>query len=295
MEIRKVKHSDRGLILWSTKSRQKIHMVTRDSHVSVGDFVVATVLRANKNYALYHCTRIPDERMIVELAIPRGASRFATYHWKGANESAGYFDTTGMEPFVEAATDYDGSYWGPGETLGVNRVVLIYSGSEEKARGIFVKSQFRHFVLEDLGVWNLHANGGADFRGCESFFDFLQVWRQYKHPKSFERIVGVKNPMDLVETNRSEWHVLFGHLAAWSLFARSIKNTGMCIGSEGPEQLRCYGFTMTPGANAYACLNPLLDRVERFFYAPSDITRKKVFQFLAQNKSVFPAVTVSSI
>ena len=247
MEIRKVKHSDRGLILWSTKSRQKIHMVTRDSHVSVGDFVVATVLRANKNYALYHCTRIPDERMIVELAIPRGASRFATYHWKGANESAGYFDTTGMEPFVEAATDY------------------------------------------------LHANGGADFRGCESFFDFLQVWRQYKHPKSFERIVGVKNPMDLVETNRSEWHVLFGHLAAWSLFARSIKNTGMCIGSEGPEQLRCYGFTMTPGANAYACLNPLLDRVERFFYAPSDITRKKVFQFLAQNKSVFPAVTVSSI
>lgn len=298
-EIRKVVQGEKGLLLAKTEYAQKFHIVTKDSKAQPGDFVEANVVRNEEKCALYKCVAIPKDRMVLEIVTPRGCSDSAVYHWNGVEESAGYFRTAEIELHIEESTGHSSvhNYRG-GDFGGYRRLALIKEGAERTVLGVFVKSQFRYFVLEGMGIWNLHANGsGFQYRkDLKTREDFENAWRQYDHG-GFSKHMGTFGPWvpglegtRPLESSRTEWDILVPHLAAWSQFASKIEALKMCVGSECPEELRPYGFTAGWGANHYACLNPLLDKATEFFTSVADITKERVIEFFAQTESIFPEV-----
>jgi len=280
-EIRKVVQGEKGLLLAKTEYHQKYHIVTKNSKVQPGDFVEATPVRDAEKYTLYKCVTIPVDRMVVEIIIPRGCSDSAVYHWNGGEESAGYFKTAEIEPHIEISTGHSSVHIYRGGTFGgYRRLVLIKKGEEKAGIGVFIKSQFCYFVLEGMGIWNLHANGPR-FQYKEelrTYKDFENAWREYNYPAHYR-------PTPFTS---EEWEVLIPHLAAWTNFVRIVRDNYDYIYEHRPHEIWPYCFPVSGGANHYCCLTPLLEKVAEEFKEISRENRENVIRFLAETKSVFP-------
>lgn len=296
--IREVVLGEKGLLLAKTEYHQKYHIVTKDSEVQPGDFVEAMPVRDAEKYTLYKCVTIPVDRMVVEIITPRGCSNSAVYHWNGEEESAGgYFKTAEIEPHIGMCTGHSSIHICRGGTFGGYRRLALIKKDEEKAvHDVFIKSQFNYFVLEGMGIWNLHTNGPRfEYKKeLRTYKDFENAWRKYDY-LGHQKVVGILGPN---EGHRStvftheEWEVLVPHLAAWTDFVRMVRNYYDYICEHQPPEIWQFCFTMSGRANAYYCLTPLLEKAAEEFRRVENITKENVIRFLAKTKSVFPTLSL---
>lgn len=300
MEIRKVVKGRSGLLLAKTEYYQKVSLISRDSKVRAGDFVKAELIRDEETYAVYKCATIPENRMVIVVESPLSGSCSATYYWNGQEESTRYFKTEEIEnSYVEEFTEHSSVCTRRGYTSGGNwDILLINKGKEKNVLTIFIKSKFNHFVLEELGVWNLHANGPRFY--CEdslrTYAEFVEAWQNYDH-RGFRDLVsqfGTWEPghegMTSKETSVTEWDVLVPHLAAWTAFNRMVRDNRQYIYNNHPDGVWGYCIPMGGGVSHHYCLYPLLDKAVVFFRSVADITKDRVMEFLAKNKSIFPSL-----
>ena len=280
-EIRRVKKGRKRLLLERTEYSQKHHLVDRESvDIEEGDFVEATLMREEEKFTLYHCKLILPYRMVVTtIDVPGGITK-GSYRQNTVHESTEYLNEEEIAPHFAITTKHSSIRYYAGSTMGNNwEYALVREGNEQAVIQSFVRSKFRHFLLEDVGLWNLHKNGPQpDCReGFQKREEFESAWRSRMETERYGQQCGF---------SKTEQDILIPHLAAWTEFAAKVR--GVDDIKSLRDEVEEYCFYLTGAADHYHCLNPLLPHLD--FKSVARVTREKVFAFLAEHESVFPEV-----
>lgn len=135
-EIRCVVRSDRNpetVILHRTRSSQKVHLVSKDSRVNVGDYVTAWLVRDLDCCVIYHCDPIPKDRMVVRVILAQDfAQTFVEY--QGESERYWWSHYKWFESMSELVTHHQFTGGRFSHNSHQEWLMLIRSGCEESVK-----------------------------------------------------------------------------------------------------------------------------------------------------------------